>query len=72
VKQAVGLHPFVAGKITAQAQNFDLAALKAIYRQLLALDEGIKYGAVPGETALDMLVASFTPQPNLHPRARPR
>ncbi len=61
VRQAAGLHPFVAGKISAQAQNFDLENLIGIYRRLLALDEEIKYGAVPAETALDMLVASFTP-----------
>jgi DNA polymerase-3 subunit delta len=68
VKQAVGVHAFVAGKIATQAKNFDRHSLLTIYRQLLSLDEAIKYGAVPAETALDMLVASFTPQSTLQPR----
>ncbi len=63
VKKATGVHSFVAGKISAQAKNFDRVTLRTIYRHLLALDEDIKIGAIPAETALDMLVASFTPRP---------
>jgi DNA polymerase-3 subunit delta len=63
VKNATGVHSFVAGKITAQANNFDRITLRTIYRHLLALDEDIKFGAIPAETALDMLVASFSPRP---------
>ncbi len=60
VQKALGLHEFVAGKICAQAGRFSLAALEAIYHQLLEIDEGVKTSQVPLDLALDMLVMELT------------
>ncbi len=68
VRQQLKLHPFVAQKIQAQARNFELAALESIYRHLLLLDEHIKTGQVTAETALDILVVSFTQPSHLSRR----
>jgi DNA polymerase-3 subunit delta len=53
----LGLPAFVARKINDQAQRFDLPALEAIYHHLLEIDLGEKTGRMPGEIALDMLIA---------------
>ena len=51
------LHAFVASKIYAQAQKFDLPTLEGIYLHLLEIDIGHKNGSMPGEVALDLLIA---------------
>lgn len=53
------VHPYVAGKIAAQARHFDLILLEGVFRRLLEIDEAIKTGEVPGDLALDTLVAAF-------------
>jgi DNA polymerase-3 subunit delta len=63
VTKQVGLHPFVAGKITAQARNFSLPTLEFVYHKLLDVDESIKTGLMEGDTALDTFVAAFTARP---------
>lgn len=60
VAQALGLHPFPAGKICAQARNFSMPSLEHIYRRLLDYDAEIKTGRIDGTTALETLVASLT------------
>ena len=55
--QTLGLHPFVAEKIWAQAHQFDLPSLEMIYYHLLEIDLGEKTGRMPGELALDVLIA---------------
>jgi DNA polymerase III subunit delta len=57
------IHPFVASKVLAQAHNFRLETLEAIYRQLLQLDSEIKTGQIDVPLALDTLVAGFIPVP---------
>lgn len=59
-RQALGLHPFVAEKVGAQARNFSLEALQSIYHQLLDLDLATKSSAAPMVSALDTLVASLS------------
>ena len=59
VATRLGLHPFPAGKVYRQAQKFSLPALEAIYRKLLAVDEGFKGGRVEGVVALDTLVVEL-------------
>jgi DNA polymerase-3 subunit delta len=59
VQQALGLHEFVAGKITEQARRFSLSALEAIYHKLLEMDEGAKTSQVPLDLALDMLIVEL-------------
>jgi DNA polymerase-3 subunit delta len=57
VMETLGLQAFVARKILPQAQQFDLSTLESIYHHLLEIDLGEKTGGMPGEIALDMLIA---------------
>jgi DNA polymerase-3 subunit delta len=57
--QALGVHPFVAGKAFEQAQRFTLPALEAIYHKLLEIDEAAKTGRMPLELGMQMLVAEL-------------
>lgn len=59
VQQALGLHEFVAGKVTEQARRFSLSALEAIYHKLLEMDEGAKTSQVPLDLALDALIVEL-------------
>jgi DNA polymerase-3 subunit delta len=52
--------PFVADKLILQARRFSIPVLEAIYHRLLGIDEAIKTGKVPGDLALDTLVAALT------------
>ena len=54
------LHPFVAGKVCAQANYYTQAQLHQAYRQLLESDLAIKQGKITPETSLDLLVAQLT------------
>jgi DNA polymerase-3 subunit delta len=60
IRERLELHPFVAGKVTQQAQNYDQATLDAIYQVLLDLDGRMKTGQVESVTALHTLTASLT------------
>lgn len=60
VMRELGLLPFLAEKITAQARRFTLPTLEAIYRRLLEVDEAMKTGQMEGEVALEVLVAGLT------------
>lgn len=60
VEKTLGIHPFVAEKVTTQARRFAMPALEALYHQLLGIDEGVKIGQVTLDTALDMLVVELT------------
>ena len=55
-----GLLPFLVSKIFAQAQNFDLPTLEKIHHHLLEIDLGEKTGRMPGEVAMDMLIARLS------------
>lgn len=52
-------HPFVAKKITGQAQKFTLATLESIYQQLLAIDVAGKTSAMDVDLGLDVLIAEL-------------
>ena len=60
IAQTLGLHPYPAEKICAQARTFSLPALERLYRRLLDYDTDIKTGQVEAAAALDTLVASLT------------
>ena len=60
VARALGVHPFVAEKITRQARGFTLPVLERIYHRLLEIDEGAKTGQVTLDLALDTLVVELT------------
>lgn len=51
---------FVAKKLYTQAQRFKMGQLLEIYRRLLKIDEGIKTGGMPGQTAFELLIADLT------------
>jgi DNA polymerase-3 subunit delta len=59
IAKGLAVHPFVAQKVGAQARNFDLPTLEAIYRRLVVIDERIKTGQVDMEIALYTLVAGL-------------
>lgn len=54
------MHTFVAQKTSAQARNFSLAQLEAIYRKLLDADIAIKTGRSEPMLTLDLLVVELT------------
>jgi DNA polymerase-3 subunit delta len=54
------LHRFVVKKTVAQAMNFSMEQLEAIYRKLLETDVAIKTGQMDEVLALDMLVVGLT------------
>lgn len=55
--KTLGLHPYVAKKINVQSKKFNLSDLEKIYHHLLEIDLGEKTGRMPGEVALDLLIA---------------
>ncbi|MCX6066794.1 MAG: DNA polymerase III subunit delta [Chloroflexi bacterium] len=59
VTEALGAHPFVAGKVFNQAKNFSMDTLSAVYHRLLAMDESAKTGGMPLETSLEMLIVEL-------------
>ncbi len=60
IQKELGLHEYVAGKVTTQARRFSMPALEAIYHRLLEIDEGAKTSQVPLDLALDTLVVELT------------
>ena len=60
IKDQLKLHPFVAQKINNQAKKFTLSSLEEIYFQLLEIDIGEKTGEMPGDLALDVLIAKLS------------
>jgi DNA polymerase-3 subunit delta len=63
VTRVLGIHPYVAEKLTSQARHFSLPALEAVYRRLLEIDEMIKTGRMEGDVALDAFVAELNTAP---------
>ncbi|MCB9438152.1 MAG: DNA polymerase III subunit delta [Anaerolineales bacterium] len=59
VSQALGIHSFVAEKVSKQARGFSQAQLDRIYQNLLTTDQGVKTGKVSIEVALDLLIAGI-------------
>jgi DNA polymerase-3 subunit delta len=60
VQKALGLHEFVAQKVTNQAKRFSLSGLESIYHRLLEIDEGAKTSQVPLDLALDTFIVEIT------------
>jgi DNA polymerase-3 subunit delta len=63
VARIVGIHPFVAGKISHQARQITLPALEDIYHRLLEMDLAVKTGQLSEELALETLVARLAIMP---------
>ena len=62
VTRELKIHPFVAGKVTAQSRHFKLGELERVYHHLLDIDEAMKTGKMAGDLALDTLVVELTHQ----------
>jgi DNA polymerase-3 subunit delta len=62
VTRELKIHPFVAGKVTAQSRHFKMGELERVYHHLLDMDEAMKTGKMAGDLALDTLVAELTHQ----------
>jgi DNA polymerase-3 subunit delta len=60
VIEALGIHPFPAGKVFNQARAFSMETLSAIYHRLLAMDEAAKTGVMPLDLSLDTLIVELT------------
>ena len=59
VQRALGIHEFVAQKVSAQAKGFSMASLESIYHKLVEMDEEAKTSQVPLDLALDTLVVGL-------------
>jgi DNA polymerase-3 subunit delta len=59
-KEVLKIHPYVAGKIIAQARNFSLGDLKNIYHQLHKMDVDSKTGRDDLTVALERFVAHLS------------
>jgi DNA polymerase-3 subunit delta len=57
IRQEMAIHPYVAGKLEAQARGLNMPRLEAIYRRLLVVDEMVKTGQMPIELALETFIA---------------
>jgi len=59
VARILHLHPYVAGKITAQAKKFEREEIEAILRRLLLIDRDVKTGNQELDIAMESLVAEI-------------
>lgn len=59
-KEVMRVHPYVAGKISAQSRNFSRSDLDDIYHRLLSIDLGSKSSAADREVELDTLITALS------------
>lgn len=62
IASKLGLHPYRAQKLTAQARRFSIESLTAIHRRLLEYDERIKTGRMEPDLAMENFVAELSAQ----------
>ena len=55
----ISVHPYVAQKSLSQARNFQMNELKNIYRQLLAIDMGIKTSSASPRAMFGRMIAKI-------------
>jgi DNA polymerase-3 subunit delta len=63
IAKVLGVHPYRAEKLAAQARHFTMATLKEIYLRLVEFDEQIKTGKMDPDLAMEIFVASLSAQP---------
>ena len=63
VADDLGIHPYRAKKLTAQAKNLTMNTLELIYRRLLDYDLQIKTGQIDPDLALETLIVGLTAEP---------
>ena len=56
----LGIHPYVAQKVTDQSRGFALSALECTYRTLLEIDQAIKTSQMESTLAMDVFIAEQT------------
>lgn len=59
IAKALGIHPFVAGKVAQQSRAFTIEQLDAILKRLQRYDQDMKTGRIEARLALDLLVTSL-------------
>jgi DNA polymerase-3 subunit delta len=62
IAKELGMHPYRAQKLAAQAKRFSMASLKQIYDYLLEKDELIKTGELEPALAMETFVAELSAQ----------
>lgn len=62
IARDLGIHPYRAEKLAAQARRFTQSALEAIYQRLVELDFQIKTGEIEPDLAMETFVANLTAQ----------
>ncbi len=60
IEKELNLLSFIAEKLARQARLFTMPQLLAIYRKLLKIDEDMKTGGMPGDTAFELFIADLT------------
>lgn len=60
IAKALGVHPFVAGKVSQQSRAFSTEQLDSILKRLQKYDQDMKTGRIEPRLALDLLVTSLT------------
>lgn len=58
--KSIGVHDFVAKKLSQQAGAFRLPTLEGIYRKLVEYDYNIKMGKIADDVALQLFIAAVT------------
>lgn len=53
-------HPYVARKVSGQANKFSVPELEMVYHRLLDIDDAMKSGKIEGNLALDTFVTAFS------------
>ncbi len=59
IAKQLAIHPYVAQKSLQQVKNFQLNELKNIYRQLLAIDMGIKTSTAPPRAMFGRMIGKM-------------
>lgn len=62
VEKQLGLHPYRAQKLYAQAKALSMGSLESIFHRLAEYDVQIKTGQIDADLALETLVAALTSQ----------
>lgn len=57
---ALGVHPFVAKKLSAQVRSWNMPTLEGIYKKLAEYDYQIKTGQINDKVALQMFITGVT------------
>jgi DNA polymerase-3 subunit delta len=59
VAQELGIHPFVAGKVLAQARGFTLVSLREAHEALFRFDVATKSGLATAEESVDLVTTKL-------------